>query len=170
MREFVTYRYGGHSMSDTGTPYRTRDEATNMCSTQGPIQGLRKLILEWGVFTEEELKALEKEAKLLVDKVVAEAEESPIPENTADVMVKDIYVLGSEPRALSPMRRRQLAGPSSPFDRGLRLGEQEGGACFLAVDAIETVVYRILNNPSPSRFQMRFLRVMNSIPRRRNCR
>jgi hypothetical protein len=32
------------------------------------------------------------------------------------------------------MRRRQLAGPSSPFDRGLRLGEQEGGACFLAMD------------------------------------
>jgi hypothetical protein len=31
------------------------------------------------------------------------------------------------------MRKRQLAGPSSPFDRGLRLGEQEGGACFLVI-------------------------------------
>jgi pyruvate dehydrogenase E1 component alpha subunit len=96
--EFVTYRYGGHSMSDPGTTYRTRDEVTNMRSTQDPIQGLRKRILEWGVLTEEELKALEKEARSLVDKEVAEAEESPAPENTADVLFKDIYVPGSEPR------------------------------------------------------------------------
>jgi pyruvate dehydrogenase E1 component alpha subunit len=98
-------------MSDPGTPYRTRDEVTNMCSTQDSIQGFRKRILEWGVLTEEEIKGLEKDTRLLVDKVVAEAEENPIPENTADVMFKDIYVLGSEPRWILG-RDAQCAGNS----------------------------------------------------------
>jgi pyruvate dehydrogenase E1 component alpha subunit len=75
--EFVTYRSGGHSMSAPGTTYRTRDEVTNMRSTQDPIQGLRKRILEWVVLTEAKFKALKKEARQLVDKEVVEAEPQP---------------------------------------------------------------------------------------------
>ena len=65
--EFVTYRYGGHSMSDPGTTYRTRDEVQNMRSTQDPIQGLKKHILEWNVCSEDDLKQLDREAKTFVD-------------------------------------------------------------------------------------------------------
>jgi pyruvate dehydrogenase E1 component alpha subunit len=71
--------------------HSTRDEVTNIRSTQDSIQGFRKRILEWGVLTEEEIKGLEKDTRLLVDKGVAEAEESLVPENTADVF-KDIYL------------------------------------------------------------------------------
>ncbi|CAA7269843.1 unnamed protein product [Cyclocybe aegerita] len=51
--EFVTYRYGGHSMSDPGTTYRTREEVQRMRSTQDPIRGLQKYIEEWGLATEQ---------------------------------------------------------------------------------------------------------------------
>ncbi|KAF8542624.1 dehydrogenase E1 component-domain-containing protein [Trichophaea hybrida] len=96
--EFVTYRYGGHSMSDPGTTYRTRDEVVNMRSTQDPIQGLRKHILEWGVCTEDELKQVDKEAKQMVDQQVREAEESPVPEASPKVLFESIYVPRSEPK------------------------------------------------------------------------
>jgi len=96
--EFVTYRYGGHSMSDPGTTYRTRDEIQTMRSTQDPIQGLRKVILEWGVLAEEELKQVDKEARAAVDKEVAEAETSPPPDADMKTLFADIYVPGSEPK------------------------------------------------------------------------
>ena len=54
--EFVTYRYGGHSMSDPGTTYRTREEIQRMRSTQDPIRGLQRYIEEWGLASEEDLK------------------------------------------------------------------------------------------------------------------
>lgn len=95
--EFVTYRYGGHSMSDPGTTYRSRDEINRMRSTQDPIQGLRQKMLDWEAVTEDDLVDLELEAKELVDKEVAEAEQSPPPDSDAKTLYKDIYVPGSEP-------------------------------------------------------------------------
>ncbi|KAG0130235.1 dehydrogenase E1 component-domain-containing protein [Tuber indicum] len=97
--EFVTYRYGGHSMSDPGTTYRTREEVQRMRSTQDPIQGLKQKILEWGI-SEDELKALEKEAKASVDEEVKKAEEAPVPDPTSKTLFEDIYVPGSEPEFL----------------------------------------------------------------------
>ena len=95
--EFVTYRYGGHSMSDPGTTYRTREEVQRMRSTQDPIQGLKQKILEWEIVSDDELKALDKEAKQLVDKEVVEALEAPVPEAISKILYEDIYVPGSEP-------------------------------------------------------------------------
>lgn len=96
--EFVTYRYGGHSMSDPGTTYRSREEIQRMRSTNDPIAGLKQKMLDWQVVTEDELKALDKSARTYVDEEVAEAEQMPFPENTERVLYEDIYVRGSEPR------------------------------------------------------------------------
>lgn len=96
--EYVTYRYGGHSMSDPGTTYRTREEIQRMRSTQDPIAGLKQKLLEWEVTTEEELKNIDKEARANVDKEVAEAEKMEAPDATPKILFEDIYVRGSEPQ------------------------------------------------------------------------
>lgn len=96
--EYVTYRYGGHSMSDPGTTYRSREEIQRMRSTHDPIAGLKQKMLEWGVTSEEELKGLDKTARANVDAEVAEAEKMPVPDNTARILFEDIYVRGSEPK------------------------------------------------------------------------
>lgn len=98
--EYVTYRYGGHSMSDPGTTYRTREEIQRMRSTQDPIAGLKQKLLDWEVTTEEELKAIDKEARNYVDKEVEQAEKMAEPENTPQILYEDIYVRGSEPQFL----------------------------------------------------------------------
>ncbi|PYH83909.1 hypothetical protein BO82DRAFT_352296 [Aspergillus uvarum CBS 121591] len=96
--EYVTYRYGGHSMSDPGTTYRSREEIQRMRSTHDPIAGLKQKILDWSVCTEEELKALDKAARAHVDSEVAIAEKMPVPESNSRILFEDIYVRGSEPR------------------------------------------------------------------------
>ena len=96
--EYVTYRYGGHSMSDPGTTYRSREEIQRMRSTNDPIAGLKQKILDWKVMTEDELKALDKAARAFVDEEVAIAEAMPVPDNSTRILFEDIYVRGSEPR------------------------------------------------------------------------
>ncbi|KAK2605413.1 hypothetical protein N8I77_008250 [Diaporthe amygdali] len=95
--EYVTYRYGGHSMSDPGTTYRTREEIQRMRSTNDPISGLKKHILEWEVASEDELKTIDKDARNHVNEEVAIAEAMPVPEATPQILYEDIYVRGSEP-------------------------------------------------------------------------
>jgi pyruvate dehydrogenase E1 component alpha subunit len=96
--EYVTYRYGGHSMSDPGTTYRTREEIQRMRSTQDPIAGLKQKLIDWGVTSEDELKQIDKDARTTVDQEVAEAEKMPPPEPTPRILFEDIYVRGSEPQ------------------------------------------------------------------------
>ena len=95
--EYLTYRYGGHSMSDPGTTYRTREEIQRMRSTNDPIAGLKTKLIEWNVVTEEELKEVDKKARADVDAEVKEAEAMAPPPADAKVLFEDIYVRGSEP-------------------------------------------------------------------------
>jgi pyruvate dehydrogenase E1 component alpha subunit len=71
-----------------------------MRSTNDPIAGLKQKLLDWGVTSEEELKAIDKEARDHVDSEVAEAEKMPAPEATPQVLFEDVYVRGSEPNML----------------------------------------------------------------------
>lgn len=95
--EYVTYRYGGHSMSDPGTTYRTREEIQRMRSTNDPIAGLKQKLIDWEVVTEDELKQIDKDARNAVDAEVAEAEKMNPPDPTPQILFEDIYVRGSEP-------------------------------------------------------------------------
>jgi pyruvate dehydrogenase E1 component alpha subunit len=109
--EYVTYRYGGHSMSDPGTTYRTREEIQRMRSTNDPIAGLKQKLLDWGVVTEEELKGIDKDARQYVDGEVAEAEKLPAPEPSPKILYEDVYMRGSEP----PFMRGRTAEESYYF-------------------------------------------------------
>lgn len=95
--EYVTYRYGGHSMSDPGTTYRTREEIQRMRSNNDPIAGLKQKLLDWEVTTEEQLKEIDKDARAHVDEEVKAAEAMSAPEPTPKILFEDIYVRGSEP-------------------------------------------------------------------------
>ena len=84
-------------MSDPGTTYRTREEIQRMRSTNDPISGLKQHILDWSVASEDELKAIDKEARSHVNEEVAAAEAMAAPEPIPQILYEDIYVKGSEP-------------------------------------------------------------------------
>lgn len=91
--EMVTYRFGGHSMSDPGNTYRTREEIQLMRSTNDPITGIKHRIIESKMATEAELKAIDKEVRAEIEKASTEAQSSPEPNETE--LWTDIYVKGT---------------------------------------------------------------------------
>ena len=51
-----TYRFSGHSISDPGTTYRTRDTVQGMRRSRDPIEHVRHLLTEHGLVDGKELK------------------------------------------------------------------------------------------------------------------
>lgn len=49
-------RYSGHSMSDPGTSYRTREEVQEVRQTRDPITSFKEKILSCNLVTPEEIK------------------------------------------------------------------------------------------------------------------
>mmetsp|Transcript_12102 Transcript_12102/g.27936 ORF Transcript_12102/g.27936 Transcript_12102/m.27936 type:complete len:406 (+) Transcript_12102:11-1228(+) len=103
--ECDTYRYHGHSMSDPGLTYRSRDEVSDVRKSRDPIDKLKRVILDAGFAAAEDLKVMEKEARVQVDKAVEFAKNSaepPLDQLYADVMVPNpnvvngSYVRGAE--------------------------------------------------------------------------
>jgi pyruvate dehydrogenase E1 component alpha subunit len=88
--EVMTYRYRGHSMSDPAK-YRTRDEVQKMREERDAIEQVRKRLLEADA-TEDELKAIDKEIKDIVNEAAEYAKESPEPELKelwTDIIIED---------------------------------------------------------------------------------
>ncbi|KAF3774228.1 Pyruvate dehydrogenase E1 component subunit alpha [Nymphaea thermarum] len=90
--EMDTYRYHGHSMSDPGSTYRTRDEISGVRQERDPIERVRKLILAHDIASATELKDIEKEVRKEVDDAIAEAKESPMPDPSA--LFEHVYAKG----------------------------------------------------------------------------
>lgn len=76
--EIMTYRYRGHSMSDPAK-YRTRDEVQKMREERDAIEAVRKRLLEADPKAEDELKAIDKDIKEIVNAAAEYAKESPEP-------------------------------------------------------------------------------------------
>jgi pyruvate dehydrogenase E1 component alpha subunit len=87
--EVKTYRYRGHSMSDPAK-YRTREEVQKMRDEKDCIEHVRELLLEGKHASEEDLKAIDKEIKDVVNKSADFAKESAEPD--VSELWTDIYV------------------------------------------------------------------------------
>ena len=86
--EVKTYRYRGHSMSDPAK-YRTREEVQKMREERDPIENVRGILLTGKHVSEDELKAIDKEIKGIVNEAAEFARESPEP--APDELYTDIY-------------------------------------------------------------------------------
>ena len=107
--EFDTYRYHGHSMSDPGLSYRDRDEVARMRKERDPIEKMKLFILEHKAATEDELKAIEKDARAIVEVATEKARASPFPDPEKELLT-EVYGIpekGSKSRCLSCSVRPQ---------------------------------------------------------------
>jgi len=87
--EVKTYRYRGHSMSDPAK-YRTREEVQKVREEKDAIEHVRDLLLQGKHATEDDLKAIDKEIKAVVNASAEFAKESPEP--AVEELWTDIYV------------------------------------------------------------------------------
>lgn len=86
--ETATYRYSGHSMSDPGTSYRSRDEISEVRAKRDPITSFKDRMIESGLATADEIKKIDVEVKKEVDAATAAAKadsEIGVPELTCDI-------------------------------------------------------------------------------------
>jgi pyruvate dehydrogenase E1 component alpha subunit len=86
--EMMTYRYRGHSMSDPAK-YRTREEVEKMKAEKDAIEHVRDLLLGAGLANEDELKAIDRGIKDVVNASAEFAKESPEPD--VSELYTDIY-------------------------------------------------------------------------------
>lgn len=79
--EFDTYRYHGHSMSDPGTTYRTRDEVGGVRQARDPIEYVKKLLVDFNFATADDLKSIEKDIRATVQDELTKAKAGKFPPN-----------------------------------------------------------------------------------------
>ena len=86
--EIKTYRYRGHSMSDPAK-YRTREEVQKVREEKDAIEHVRDLLLTGKYVSEDDLKAIDKSIKSIVNKSAEFAKDSPEP--ALEELWTDIY-------------------------------------------------------------------------------
>jgi pyruvate dehydrogenase E1 component alpha subunit len=77
--EMLTYRYRGHSMSDPAK-YRTREEVDKMRTEHDPIEQVRVRLIEKSWAGEDDLKAIDKEVRAIVNGAAEFAQNDPEPD------------------------------------------------------------------------------------------
>lgn len=87
--ELETYRYQGHSMSDPGITYRTKEEVTQVRNTVDCIEKVRKHILDNSLATEDELKGIEREIRSKIESDVEKIKKDPLPDDKE--LYTDVY-------------------------------------------------------------------------------
>lgn len=86
--EAATYRYAGHSASDPGTSYRTREEVQEVRIHKDPISNLKDKLLKAELATEADLKKIQDDSRKEVEEAVQVAktdEEVSVQELYADI-------------------------------------------------------------------------------------
>lgn len=102
--EAATYRYHGHSMSDPGVSYRSREEVAEMRAQRDPIDNVKNKLISKGWSDEAELKAIEKEIRKQVDEAAEQAKAAK------EISVEEAYTQiykGAEPPLVRTVDMRQ---------------------------------------------------------------
>lgn len=95
--EYRTYRYHGHSMSDPGTTYRTRDEIKHVRDYRDPINLVKLMLLENSWATEKEMKEIEKGIRASIEadvKKLLNDEEPNFDDMYNNVTISKPYIRG----------------------------------------------------------------------------
>lgn len=87
--EFDTYRYHGHSMSDPGTTYRSREEVGGVRQARDPIELVKKLLIDNNFLSAEEIKNIEKDLRNEVQEALVRAKASKYP--SPDALLRDVF-------------------------------------------------------------------------------
>ena len=95
--EAVTYRLHGHSMSDPGLSYRTREEVEKVRAERDPVELIKQRVVEAGFATADELKERERKIRDDVNQALADAHAAKLP--PASEAYTDVYTTG---RAVEP--------------------------------------------------------------------
>jgi pyruvate dehydrogenase E1 component alpha subunit len=77
--EMLTYRYRGHSMSDPAK-YRSKEEVDKMRQEHDPIEQVRLRLIERGFASEDQLKAMDKDIRAIVNEAAEFAQNDPEPD------------------------------------------------------------------------------------------
>lgn len=77
--EMMTYRYRGHSMSDPAK-YRTREEVSEVREKSDPIEQVRQALIDRKMASDDDLKAVDKEIRTIVNDAAEYAQQSPEPD------------------------------------------------------------------------------------------
>jgi pyruvate dehydrogenase E1 component alpha subunit len=113
--EAETYRYSGHSMSDPGTSYRTRDEIQEVRQTRDPITSFREKVIGAGLVSAEELKQIDATIKKQIDETVVRSKAEPeiaLSELYADIYVNEKHSV----RGTTPYTQHQHINIERPFN------------------------------------------------------
>ncbi len=90
MLEIATYRWEGHSVADANKEkYRTKEEIERFKNDHDPIQRWKRVLLEEGVASEDDLKKIDKEAQKEAEASAEFAKNSPYPEPAS--IFEDVY-------------------------------------------------------------------------------
>lgn len=114
--EVFTYRYYGHSMSDPGTSYRTREEVQEVRTTRDPITLFKDKLIQSQLATSDEIKKIESEVKAEVDaatEVAKTGKEVPLEELYADIYVNP---LRPNVRGTTPFTEHKHLRITNPFN------------------------------------------------------
>ncbi len=87
--EMKTYRYRGHSMSDPAK-YRTKEEVQKMREEHDPIEQVKRRLLDKGLASEDELKAIDSEVRAIVTDAAEFSQSDPEPDLSE--LWTDVYV------------------------------------------------------------------------------
>nr|XP_036232755.1 pyruvate dehydrogenase E1 component subunit alpha type I, mitochondrial-like [Bactrocera oleae] len=97
--ETNTYRYSGHSMSDPGTSYRTREEIQEVRQKRDPITSFKELCIEHGLLSADEIKEIDTRVRKEID------EATQVAKNDKELPVTglwtDVYSNNLEPKIRS---------------------------------------------------------------------